>query len=123
MIFCTGAFGKETWRPVGQNIKTGFNKIKDKETWVGEKGVVVYTFLLLWLLSLLFFCSNCFSCYETLLAAWRVSLILVYIAGLLTKTTHRCLCKMSLLAGSVTFRCECRLDIGGTDAGWLGIVF
>jgi len=33
-----GAFGKETWRPVGQNIKTGFNKIKDKETWVGEKG-------------------------------------------------------------------------------------
>ena len=67
--------------------------------------------------------SNCCSCYETLLAAWRVSLILVYIAGLLTKTTHRCLCKMSLLAGSVTFRCECRLDIGGTDAGWLGIVF
>lgn len=35
-----GAFGKSTWAPVGASMKSGFDKVKQKETWVGANGVL-----------------------------------------------------------------------------------
>ena len=39
IILDAGAFGKQTWAPVGASMKSGFDKVKQKDTWVGEKGL------------------------------------------------------------------------------------